>query len=211
MVSFFSGGNSVYCNGEIARDDMINNDNWVITDGGKDVFCQLLPITWTAPLTAQIGQQGVILNWEVADFLPHEAFIIAYSTDGYRFTDIGREGKPDSLLQGETFSFIHKTPEIGKNYYRVTHVDSDGRITYSNMASVDHQPIGMKCFPTLISEVLFMQSPINTSLQIIDSHGFVIGKIKVSEGKTEIPMTHLPSGMYLIFAETGARWKVVKK
>ena len=32
----FSGGNSTYCLGETARDNMISSDNWTITDGGKD-------------------------------------------------------------------------------------------------------------------------------------------------------------------------------
>ncbi|RLD51709.1 MAG: hypothetical protein DRJ05_18145, partial [Bacteroidetes bacterium] len=35
----FHGGNSMYCNGEAARTNMINNDGWTITDGGKDPFC----------------------------------------------------------------------------------------------------------------------------------------------------------------------------
>ncbi len=32
----FSGGNSKYCNGETARQNMIDNYGWTITDGGKD-------------------------------------------------------------------------------------------------------------------------------------------------------------------------------
>lgn len=34
----FVAGNSTYCDGEAARQAMINTDNWIITDGGK--FCQ---------------------------------------------------------------------------------------------------------------------------------------------------------------------------
>jgi len=32
----FSGGNSTYCTGETARDNMIFSDSWTISDGGKD-------------------------------------------------------------------------------------------------------------------------------------------------------------------------------
>ena len=32
----FAGGNSVYCNGETARDNLTNNYSWTITDGGLD-------------------------------------------------------------------------------------------------------------------------------------------------------------------------------
>ena len=35
----FHGGNSLYCAGEAARTNIINNDGWTITDGGKDPVC----------------------------------------------------------------------------------------------------------------------------------------------------------------------------
>lgn len=34
--TIFNGGNSQYCNGETARNNLINNSNWTITDGGKN-------------------------------------------------------------------------------------------------------------------------------------------------------------------------------
>ena len=38
----FSGGNSNYCSGESARQNMIDTDNWDIVDGGKD--CGIIPV-----------------------------------------------------------------------------------------------------------------------------------------------------------------------
>ena len=35
---YFSGGNSTYCAGEDARQNMIDVHNWIITDGGKGCF-----------------------------------------------------------------------------------------------------------------------------------------------------------------------------
>jgi len=43
----FSGGNSKYCLGENARTNMINNDNWIITDAGKG-GCIPVPLSNTA-------------------------------------------------------------------------------------------------------------------------------------------------------------------
>jgi len=45
---FFSGGNSKYCMGENARNNMINNDNWTITDAGKVTGCVPVPLSDTA-------------------------------------------------------------------------------------------------------------------------------------------------------------------
>ena len=38
----FSGGNSTFCLGESARQNMIDTDNWIITDGGK--YCEFIPV-----------------------------------------------------------------------------------------------------------------------------------------------------------------------
>jgi surface protein len=38
----FNGGNSNYCTGETARENMINTDGWTITDGGKDCSSQIV-------------------------------------------------------------------------------------------------------------------------------------------------------------------------
>jgi surface protein len=38
----FSGGNSNYCFGESARQQMIDTDGWTITDGGK--YCEFIPV-----------------------------------------------------------------------------------------------------------------------------------------------------------------------
>ena len=41
----FSGGNSVYCNGETDRQKLINDFRWIITDGGKDCTLSTSDIT----------------------------------------------------------------------------------------------------------------------------------------------------------------------
>ena len=38
---FFDGGNSNYCNGDVARSSIISTYGWTITDGGKDPNCIL--------------------------------------------------------------------------------------------------------------------------------------------------------------------------
>ncbi|WP_065188567.1 BspA family leucine-rich repeat surface protein [Shewanella woodyi] len=42
----FDGGNSKYCSGESARDNMIASDSWVITDGGKSCPNMHFVTTW---------------------------------------------------------------------------------------------------------------------------------------------------------------------
>lgn len=62
-----NGGNSQYCAGESARDNMLTSDNWTITDGGKasptvdDLIDQNLPNSFTLPVitgTQLTGAEG---------------------------------------------------------------------------------------------------------------------------------------------------------
>ncbi len=41
----FDGGNSNYCDGEKAREDIISKFNWTITDSGRDIACVQLDLT----------------------------------------------------------------------------------------------------------------------------------------------------------------------
>jgi len=48
----FSGGNSQYCYAESARNNMINNDGWSITDGGEQTGCDPITPQFTLSLGA---------------------------------------------------------------------------------------------------------------------------------------------------------------
>ena len=55
---YFDGGNSTYCNGEIARNKMINGDGWTITDAGKDCSSISDPLP-APPIILVHGWQGL--------------------------------------------------------------------------------------------------------------------------------------------------------
>ena len=50
----FSGGNSVYCDGEDARQNMIDSDGWTITDAGKDCTKCLGAGTYSFPSESDV-------------------------------------------------------------------------------------------------------------------------------------------------------------
>ncbi|MEP5595736.1 MAG: T9SS type B sorting domain-containing protein, partial [Flavobacteriaceae bacterium] len=60
----FSGGLSQYCLGESARSNMMNNDNWTITDAGKfgptvdDIANQTVPNSYTLPTITGANLSG---------------------------------------------------------------------------------------------------------------------------------------------------------
>ncbi len=61
----FDGGNSQYCGGEAARDNMINSDGWTITDGGKNCSSQPVSITITPLTSTTIPATGGSFQFQV--------------------------------------------------------------------------------------------------------------------------------------------------
>lgn len=57
----FSGGNSTYCNGATARQSMIDNDNWTITDGGLDANYKLITTAKDENISDSVKDDNTIL------------------------------------------------------------------------------------------------------------------------------------------------------
>jgi len=95
----FSGGNSKYCSGEEARQNMIDYDGWIITDAGYEGTC--LP-NCTAVFDPENEATGVSidasLTWtEVAD------------ATGYKI-EIGTESGISDVLNDDLFNVTTYTP-----------------------------------------------------------------------------------------------------
>ena len=88
----FSGGNSTYCNGEIARTNMINNDGWTIIDGGKDAACITVPncTTLTNPSN---GVANVLITSDLT-------WTAVTNADGY-YLSVGTSSRGTDFLNNE--------------------------------------------------------------------------------------------------------------
>lgn len=203
----FSGGNSTYCNGEIYRDNMITIDNWTITDAGKDVMCQLLPVTWASPLTAQLDRGKTHLQWEVSHLVNHDKFVIQHSIDGQTFSSVGEISGQESGL----YEFTHSSPTLGPNYYQVQQMDVNGQSSYSRMVKVMVKEKSFSLFPNPMKEVVWVNSPEDSWISIYSGEGYLVLHKTIKQGLTEIDIKDLPVGIYLVDMENGGSWKVVKQ
>ncbi|MEZ4960277.1 MAG: BspA family leucine-rich repeat surface protein [Saprospiraceae bacterium] len=57
----FNGGLSQYCNGAAARQNMINNDGWSITDGGEDCFDYHFVTSWNTVNSGASGYSSIMV------------------------------------------------------------------------------------------------------------------------------------------------------
>ncbi|WP_430967357.1 BspA family leucine-rich repeat surface protein [Spongiimicrobium sp. 2-473A-2-J] len=130
----FDGGNSQYCLGEVARQNIINTYGWTITDGGLN--CPFVPLvtTWK---TDNPGASG-----------PNQITIPTFAGEGYDYAVDWGDGSLDTNIMGSithtygtagtyTVSISGDFPRIyfngGGDAEKILAVDQWGEISWSSM------------------------------------------------------------------------------
>ena len=159
-----------------------------------------LPLSFLS-FEAKQEKDDVLLNWQVAQISNHSYFSIERSTDGIRFSEIGRNtdyiNGPGEIALTYTDNNV---PQGNKKlFYRIKQCDQDGRCRYSVIRAVN-----FKSEDQLIA--LFPQ-PVHEKLNIIyQSKTERTATITISDinGKKIIMQTHyLFSGNQTIEVNTG--------
>ena len=199
------------------------------TNGGKDWFfiqddnantyenmdqCVKLapmPITYQNQPTAKLKNKETKITWTVATQLNNEQYIIEHSKDGRIFSPIGEIAGDGTSNETKHYEYIHSSPSIGMNYYRIKQADYDGKYSFSDIASVRHDgDNNIKTYPNPTTSEVTISTTELTSVQIMDVYGKVLKKQDISEGQNTINLSELPSGI-LIFVVGDQRFKVLKE
>ena len=170
--------------------------------------------TICAPLPVELSAFEVIkkeaealLNWTTLSENNNDYFSIEWSTDGRNFEEIGQvEGAGTSTVE-KNYSFEHKKPYSGINYYRLRQVDFDGEYEYSDIRYVKFE-LGNNVFtiyPNPANEQLIMRFPEELvknkfDIQIIDITGRELLKLDGywDGGIINVPLEKLLTGQYII-------------
>jgi hypothetical protein len=97
------------------------------------------------------------------------------------------------------YEYIHTSPSIGINYYRIKQVDYNGKYSYSDIVSVRYNGNGeTSIYPNPASSEVTITTTQPTSVQIMDVYGKVLKNQDISEGQNTINLSELPYGI-LIF------------
>jgi parallel beta-helix repeat protein len=112
-----------------------------------------LPLTYLAPLQGRaVPTTGIELKWSTASELNTDRFEIERSSDGFSFEKIGeRTAKGNSSLP-VNYHFWDKKPLSGQNYYRLRQVDSDEKITLSNIVPVGWESYDLIVYPNPVTD-----------------------------------------------------------
>ncbi len=81
-------------------------------------------------------QQSILLNWKTGAEEKILAYEIERSADGKRWEKLGVVKADDTHVQENNYQFSDNNPFDGKNYYRLSSTESDGKIQYSSVLMI---------------------------------------------------------------------------
>ncbi|QMU31147.1 T9SS type A sorting domain-containing protein [Adhaeribacter radiodurans] len=190
-----------------------------------NAFKYPLPVELTSFSSKSINNQ-VLLTWQTRSEHNSAYFEIETSTDGIKFTPIAQVKASGTTSSSQQYEYLHQTPFIGTNYYRLRQVDFDGAQNYSAIIA---EKITQKHFTTWQIQVapnpfknkieLQIAPPEpgngNAQIQLFSLNGHKLYEKSISGifQPATIPLNDLPtlpSGIYLLKCSLNNHSTVVK-
>jgi hypothetical protein len=158
--------------------------------------------------TAAPQDKTVLLSWEVSEEINVLKYEIEFSTDGRQFWLIGNRAATNI----RNYILVHNSPVFGINYYRLKTIDKDGKISYSDIRTVNFKLAGnITIYPNPANDVLhitFAASSINKSatISVIAMDGKLMYQKNITKlSKTEtLDVSKLANGCYIVRVLTNA-------
>lgn len=155
----------------------------------------------------QQGNTGVLVNWTTLPEATEYAYTVQHSADDmHTWRNVETlPGKQDANAPN-SYSYLHQTPVIGKNFYRIRRLSSMGQQAFSEIRSIDvqfNQEDGVRIAPNPVTNKLIIMNAIpydqDVNIEIMATNGDIFHRINIPAGSmysTELPVTDLPSGLY---------------
>jgi hypothetical protein len=157
-------------------------------------------------------EEEVLLKWQTSMEINTNYFELQHSTDGNGFIMIGKvKAKGDYSILNE-YSFIHKYPVNGVNYYRIKEVDQNGKQDLSIIQQVYFEGLSSqeyKIYPNPVDERFTLE--INQSdhkgfrVELFNKIGAKVQTIHVAPNQSvlNINVSNLEPGIYNVLIHNG--------
>jgi hypothetical protein len=179
--------------------------------GSVGVTGVILPIELTR-FEGDCNNGQVILTWQTASERNNQLFNIEHSIDGVNFEVIGTIKGAGTSEKYNNYSFIDDEKSVEFSYYRLSQMDYNGKMSQSNIISVEHS-----CGENLDTELLIYPNPsvnstvlslmlMNTSSIYVEVYNAMGQLIKITPVKMyeaglqelNLETNELPTGIYFI-------------
>lgn len=149
---------------------------------------------------------SVQINWTTKSEINNSFFTIERSTDTKSWNEIGQEhgaGNSSSIL---SYSFIDYNPQTTETYYRLKQTDFDGNFSYSDIVSVPplmNDADLFTVYPNPSNGVFSLYVNQEHSLvEIYSLSGTLVYKNQLTENSTQLDLSELHKGIYLVKVQT---------
>ncbi len=175
------------------------------TPGGLNLD---LDVTLPVELTKFEGRKresNIQLNWQTASETNNQGFQIEHSLDNRTWSSIGFVAGQGTTYKEQDYTFMHKNPRQGINYYRLKQLDYDGAFEYSDVVSVqlaDHSR-QLAVYPNPVqSDQLNINLPEfeteSVQLQLFDYAGRLVQQQVLYVQEAVLQVGDLLPGIYLL-------------
>lgn len=154
------------------------------------------------------------LTWKTANEINTKNFVVERSKDGVAYHVAGTVNAAGT--GGDIYNFSDVVKFSGTMYYRLKMVDTDGRFTYSSVIVLKETLENkVSIYPNPFEQVFTIDigatDLLNTSANIIDAKGVVLKKVKLMAIQTQVNISGMPKGNYIIQFADGKSQKIVKQ
>ena len=211
---------SIWMQASSATNDVTNNfvltntiSNTILREITLASSSSPLPVEWL-DFTATKQKLDVLLQWSTAQEKNTLDFTVQHSTDGSIFTDIITQPAAGNSNTVRGYSFVHTSPVLGYNYYRILQRDFDGKSSHSEIRKVEFtselaeytlQVLGNP----IQADKIYLSTSINQDISLYSATGYFYWKKILRAGSHNIDVIFLPKGTYFLKTKT-TNYKLVK-
>ena len=206
-------GNGTFADGAYVEFETTSFSTFFLHGGAQPLPVNLLSFQ------AQRSGRVNLLNWATAQEVNLSHFVIERSTDGSRFTEIGRIAGLGNTSGDRQYRFTDAAPVNGYNYYRLRSEDRSGALKYSDIRKVKNTgSASISIFPNPVDQQLTLNISSDktdrANVSVFDMNGReVFARITpliIGVNNLNIPAVNLPSGTYIVKIQMGGEVIVEK-
>lgn len=184
------------------------NDGYSVTYASASLVA--LPILWRDFTVVKKGQDA-LLHWLVSNEHPGDSYIAMRSFDGSNFEQIAFLTATFGNSSGNEYQYTDLAPAHRCNgdcktaFYRITHLATDGRISYSfvRRVALDQVTGSIQVYPnpanTLLNIVFQNPADAVANIQLFNSIGSMMLHQQASTSQSiSIDVSNLPAGIYVL-------------
>lgn len=172
-----------------------------------------LPVTWLT-ISATKQPTAVELNWATATEQNTKDFEVQYSTNTLEWSALGTIMAAGNSAAARNYTFIHHSPLKGNyyNYYRILQRDLDGKFSYSKIVSIIYNEPGadIVIYPNPVKDVINIYLAESQQIKLVNMSGVSVWKGQLTAGRNQLPVTHLPKGIYLLLTNYGTKRIIIQ-